>query len=75
MTIARPCPECGQKNLYSVVTGSGGGYGPMLLPKLSSGWTVAEFQVVVCADCGLTRFVADAEALNRLPSARKWRKL
>ncbi len=75
MTNAKPCPECGQKNLFVTTTNSGGGYGPMLLPKLSGFFTTAKFEVVVCADCGLTRFFASTEARNRLATTSNWRHL
>jgi len=75
MTNAKSCPECGQKNLYITTTNSGGGYGPMLLPQLGSFWCMPKFEVVVCADCGLTRFFAAAEALTKLSAANTWSRV
>ena len=70
------CPECGRHNLYATTTRSGGGYGPMLLPKLGSFWQFfARFEVVVCGDCGLTRFYAEPSARAKLPTVKAWRRL
>ena len=75
MTNAKPCPECGQKNLYVTTTSSSGSEGPRLLPQLGGFWHSAKFEVVVCADCGLTRFFASEEARGKLPNASNWRRL
>lgn len=74
------CPECGAESLHRTTTNSGGGYGPVLLPGLERpiSWgtffsgTFAQLTVVVCAECGLTRFYADAEARAKLPQATGW---
>ena len=71
----KACPECGQNNLFVTTTNSGGGYGPMLLPRLSGFFGFAKFDVVVCADCGLTRFFAAQEACARLATTANWSKL
>ncbi|KAF0179838.1 MAG: hypothetical protein FD161_1180 [Limisphaerales bacterium] len=46
----------------------------MLLPELGrSFWKpIAKFQVVVCAECGLTRFYAEPDARLKLPTADGW---
>ncbi|MEY4916594.1 MAG: hypothetical protein RL616_507 [Verrucomicrobiota bacterium] len=75
MNQNKPCPECGQNNLYSAMTNSRGGYGPDLLPGLSRFLISATFKVVTCADCGLTRFYAAEEARKKIPSSQAWRKL
>jgi predicted nucleic-acid-binding Zn-ribbon protein len=59
------CPDCGGSDLYrSVATTSAKGlFGPDLLPNLEWG----QLRVVVCKDCGLTRFFAsnmDRQALS-----------
>jgi len=66
------CPECAGANLYCTETNSGGGYGPILLPGLGGFIRLARFQVVVCADCGLTRFYAEPNARAKLARARAW---
>jgi predicted nucleic-acid-binding Zn-ribbon protein len=68
------CPECGRQNTFTTITSAGGGYGPMLLPNLGGFMRFPKFEVVVCADCGLTRFYAVAEARARLPTTRNWRR-
>jgi predicted nucleic-acid-binding Zn-ribbon protein len=75
MTNAKPCPECGQKNLYLATTNAGGGHGPILLPGVNGIFTFAKFQVVVCADCGLTRFFADDQARAKVPTCNKWSRI
>ena len=67
----KSCPECGQNNLYSAVTSSG----PVLLPKLGSFIIHPEFQVVVCVDCGHTRFFASEKARKKIPTTSVWKKL
>ena len=75
MNTNRKCPECSGENLHQTITGSGGAYGPNLLPRLG-GWLIQpKFRVVVCGDCGLTRFYADAEALAKLPTVKQWTRL
>jgi hypothetical protein len=70
--MSGPCPECGQKNLYRTRANSGGGHAPNYLPGLGGFIAPARFEVVVCADCGLTRWFASPEARNRLDSAQNW---
>jgi predicted nucleic-acid-binding Zn-ribbon protein len=70
------CPECGHSNLYSSGdVSAGGGYAPNHLPGLGTFFSAAQFTVVVCKDCGLTRFFAAAEALSKIPQSDKWRKV
>lgn len=70
------CPECGQSHLYaSGEVSAGGGYAPNYLPGLGSFLSVAKFTVVVCQDCGLTRFFAAQTALDKLAETSKWHKV
>ena len=69
------CPECRGESLHTASVNSGGVYGPSFLPGLGSFLTIAQFKVVVCGDCGLTRCYAEPGALAKLPKARAWRKL
>src|SRR6185369_17570872 len=69
------CPECNSENMHFTVTRSGGPYGPMFLPGLGSFLTPAQFRVVLCGDCGLTRFFAEPAALAKLASSRAWRHI
>jgi len=75
MKNPKPCPECGQNNLFVTTTTSGTGNGAVLLPGLGSFFSQATFEVVVCADCGLTRFFASPKAVGKLATAEEWRKL
>ena len=74
-TETAKCPECGAESLYWTSTYSGGGHGPLLLPQLGTFWRPAEFDVLVCADCGLTRFYAHKEARLKLPTASNWQPI
>jgi predicted nucleic-acid-binding Zn-ribbon protein len=70
------CPECGQANLYSSdEVSAGGGYAPNYLPGLGNLLLAAKFRMIVCRDCGLTRFFASKAALAKLPDSGKWRKI
>jgi hypothetical protein len=54
---------------------SGGGHAPNYLPGLGSFWSAAKFTVLVCKDCGLTRFFASRDALGKLAESSKWRRI
>ena len=71
----RTCPECAGHSLYQTTTRSGGGYGPILLPGLGRFLRMADFHVIVCADCGLTRFYAEQDARAQLLAAKRWTQL
>jgi predicted nucleic-acid-binding Zn-ribbon protein len=69
-----PCPGCGGRTLYQRENvGAGGSHGPDLLPGLGGFVRPAKLLVVVCRDCGLTRFYAHAEARSKLKDSKKWR--
>lgn len=72
MNLKQKCPGCGSENLRFTVTKSGGPYGPLFLPGLGSFVAPAQFRVVLCGDCGLTRFFAEATALAKLVKSRAW---
>jgi predicted nucleic-acid-binding Zn-ribbon protein len=70
------CPECGNSNLYkSDEISAGGNYAPNYLPGLGYFFSSAKFTLIVCKDCGLTRFFATPDALGKLPESNKWRKV
>ena len=74
MDNAAPCPECGSKTLYrGPATSSGGGHAPNYLPGLGHFLSSAKFVLVVCRDCGLTRFFAQPEARAKLKDAKRWK--
>ena len=71
-----PCPNCGGANLYASKPASARGpYGPNLLPGLSGIFKSATFHLIICQDCGLTRFFAGPEALEKLPDSNKWARI
>jgi predicted nucleic-acid-binding Zn-ribbon protein len=70
------CPNCGGRTLYSgPATSAGGGHAPNYLPGLGSFLRSARFELVVCRDCGLTRFFASSEARKKLKESPKWRSI
>lgn len=76
MPNSSTCPECGRSNLHSSVeVSAGGGHAPNYLPGLGSFFASAKFTVVVCKDCGLTRFYASKIARDKLSESGKWRKI
>jgi predicted nucleic-acid-binding Zn-ribbon protein len=71
-----PCPNCGSRTLYrGQATGSGGGHSPDFLPGLGKFLVSAKFVLVVCRDCGLTRFFVQPEARAKLKDAKKWKAI
>jgi len=63
---AAKCPDCGGSELYRSkqnTPANGKLFGPVLLPHSSP----ARFRVVVCKDCGLTRFYASTVDIRQLP--------
>jgi len=75
MTIS-PCPNCSGTRLFeSKEVSAGGGHAPNYLPGLGGIFTAEKFHVVLCRDCGLTRFFARPEALAKLSESGKWHQL
>ena len=74
-TISRKCPECAGETLFTTTTSSGGQHGPALLPGLGGFLRYAKFNVVVCRNCGLTRFYTVDDALEKLPEASQWQRM
>lgn len=77
METYAPCPNCGGGNLYSPTKGvsAGGGYAPNYLPGLGGFFSAEKFRIVLCADCGLTRFFASEVARKRLRDTEKWKRV
>jgi hypothetical protein len=69
-----PCPNCRSKTLYRSIkpVSAGGGHAPDHLPGLGGTFSSEKFHIVLCADCGLTRFFARPEALTKLSASKKW---
>ncbi|HEX6557934.1 MAG TPA: hypothetical protein VF021_00685 [Longimicrobiales bacterium] len=71
------CPNCGSKRLFKnrKPVSAGGGYAPDYLNGLGSFFSPAKFEIVVCQDCGLTRYFAVREALAKLQTSTKWQQI
>ena len=74
-THSKSCPECGGLTYCHTSTKAGGGYGPYFLPGLGGFLRMANFKIIVCGDCGLTRFYAEPDAVAKLPRAKQWERL
>ena len=76
MAAISPCPNCGGKSLYrSKLVSAGGGHAPNFLPGLGSFFSAEKFHIVLCKDCGLTRFFARAQATAKLLQSSKWSRV
>jgi len=79
MSEAAPpsCPGCGSQDLYVSLNpiNAGGGYAPDLLPGLHAWFSSGKMRAVLCAECGLYRQYADANARERVRTSTKWQKL
>jgi predicted nucleic-acid-binding Zn-ribbon protein len=76
MDAVASCPNCRGGNLFrSQEISAGGGYAPNYLPGLGGFFGAEKFVVVVCRDCGLTRFFARPQARAKLPEAKKWKRI
>jgi hypothetical protein len=74
MTAVSPCSNCGGRNLFRTrkPLSAGGGHAPNYLPGLGRFFRTGKFSLVVCRDCGLTRWFAWSEALQKLGESDKW---
>jgi DNA-directed RNA polymerase subunit RPC12/RpoP len=72
-----PCPNCSGSNLYRTrkPVSSGGGHAPNYLPGLGRLLLSGRFDLVVCRDCGLTRFFATRESTEKLGDASRWERV
>ena len=68
------CSGCGAEDLHVRRLSSFGGQGPYLLKGLGYLFHYAHFDVVVCANCGLTQFFAEPSAREQLPHP-DWKRL
>lgn len=74
MTKTKECPECGGRNLYETNVSAGGGHAPNFLHGLGTFFHVPEFRLVMCQDCGLTRWFAPSEAREKVTESSKWQR-
>ncbi len=71
------CPNCDSTRLYKhkKPISAGGEYAPDYLEGLGKFLSAAKFEVVVCSDCGLTRYFASRAALEKLRTSDKWQPI
>ncbi len=72
--IPDECTNCGQQSLYQADARSGGLFGPNYLAGLNSFGASADFTIVICENCGLTRFFTDPHSLKKLKTNHGWKK-
>jgi predicted nucleic-acid-binding Zn-ribbon protein len=63
---SKSCRNCGSDEIFSQEVDSRGGYGPDLLPKLSSFFSSAKFHIQVCGDCGLVEWYVPLKYLDKI---------
>jgi predicted nucleic-acid-binding Zn-ribbon protein len=73
----RACPNCKGTNQYRAEkpVSARGTYGPNFLPRLGTLFASAQFRMIVCGDCGLTRFFADDAARVEVAESRHWARV
>ena len=75
MTQIKPCPNCEGTNLFTRSVAAATGKGPQFLRGLGSFLHYPRFDVVVCADCGLTRFFAEPGTYQQVASHPSWQRI
>lgn len=75
MKRTKKCSECGAKEIYGTVIGSGGGYAPDMLPGAHEWWREGKMEVYVCGSCGHYQFFVPEKYLVKLKHSRKFTKL
>jgi len=70
------CPNCESGDQYRSIkpVSAGGGHAPNFLPGLGSLFRAARFEIVVCRECGLTRWFASEEARRTLSESKRWKR-
>jgi hypothetical protein len=71
---AAPCPNCGSDDLRATTADASSHFGPDLLPGAHGIFGQSSFEVVVCCDCGLTRFFASPREVERLLKSALWHR-
>ncbi len=70
------CPNCGSRALFrSKEVSAGGRHAPNYLPGLGGLFIAEKFNLVLCRDCGLTRFFARREATEKVADSNKWERV
>ena len=71
----KACSHCGGTDLYTRRLSAGGSDGPYFLKGLGRFLHFAEFDIVICAGCGLTHLFAEPEACQNVKSSNDWKRL
>jgi DNA-directed RNA polymerase subunit RPC12/RpoP len=74
MKQKKKCPECGGREIYVSVIGSGGGYAPDMLPGAHPWWKGGKMEVYVCGSCGLYQYFVPPEHLENIGRSKKFAK-
>ena len=72
VSMPTSCSHCGGVELYTRRVSSGGSDGPYFLTGLGHFMHYAQFDVVICGQCGLTQFFAEPSARGQLESHEQW---
>ncbi len=73
MNIGR-CSNCGGSDLRTTTVDAAGGCGPDLLPGAGGWFRSAKFEIVVCCSCGLTRFFAPEQEIEKIAKSASWER-
>ena len=71
----KACSHCGGTDLYTRRLSAGGSDGPYFLKGLGHFLHFAEFDVLICAGCGLTYLFTEPEACQNVKSSNDWKRL
>ena len=71
----KACSHCGGTDLYIRRLSAGGSDGPYFLKGLGHFLHFAEFDVLICAGCGLTYLFTEPEACQNVKSSNDWKRL
>ena len=67
-----PCPNCTSDDLRTTTAEASSLYGPDLLPHAHGMFSQSTFEVVLCCKCGLTRFFASPQEIQRVSKSAAW---
>jgi len=67
-----PCPNCASDDLRTTAADASNDFGLDLLPDAHGWFSHGTFNVVVCCNCGLTRFFASQEEIERIRKSAVW---
>ena len=71
---AAPCPNCTSDDLRATTADASNQLGLDLLPGTHGIFGQSTFEVVVCCNCGLTRFFASPEEVEKLLKSSLWHR-